>query len=109
MSKKKEENGNTVTVEQEPDSECMKKSRDLLGAGRSTGPKGRQGWRHESRQVNQMPPGNKIKSELQVLKLLRTTTIQMQRLQEKSNEEKQVPHTGSKNQFFRCNFKQNYN
>jgi hypothetical protein len=35
----REENGSTVTVEQEHDSERTKKSRDLLSTGRSTGRK----------------------------------------------------------------------
>jgi hypothetical protein len=38
MSKKKEENGCTVTVEQEPDSKRTKKSRDLLDTGQKARP-----------------------------------------------------------------------
>jgi hypothetical protein len=64
--------------------------------------------RSTERQDYQMAMKNKIELEPQAIKLLGTTTMQTQRLPEKSNEEKQVGHMRSKNRVFHCEPKQNY-
>jgi phospholipid N-methyltransferase len=65
--------------------------------------------RFSSDKKNQMATKIKIEPELQAIKLPGTTTIRAQRTLEKSKEEKPVVHMRSKNQFFYCNLKQNYN